>query len=290
MIGEFQRRTDAQKIELLTSDEYAPYQGAILQAYGKRIIPPHGKARSSQEAFYAASPGSGYAPVHKTRRKGCVVEVEFRVIFGPEEDLKEALERSAVSTQVNTAFIERHTETDRNRNARKPRKRYCFSRDWGVPEAVPYFTMYSYNFCWPVRTLRQKDTPRWLARPDASYGCGVGRSCLVTPRMDHLSLRSTKLGHKVFFDRFEVIEVFQFLKPIYNRHEISARLLSDPLRQIHDPGEQRIGIAVPAQFQEQFRTLRDGVDSELTQIGDGGQQSAFLHGAAPIEFRNSAGA
>jgi hypothetical protein len=24
-----------------------------------------------------------------------------------------------------------------------------------VHEAVSYFTLYSYNFCWPVRTLRQ---------------------------------------------------------------------------------------------------------------------------------------
>ena len=31
----------------------------------------------------------------------------------------------------------------------------CFSKDWEVHEAVSYFTLYSYNFCWPVRTLRQ---------------------------------------------------------------------------------------------------------------------------------------
>ena len=30
-------------------------------------------------------------------------------------------------------------------------------KDWHIHEAVTYFTMYSYNFCWPVRTLREKD-------------------------------------------------------------------------------------------------------------------------------------
>lgn len=37
------------------------------------------------------------------------------------------------------------------------RKSYCFSKDWDVHAAVTYFTMYSYNFCWAVRTLRIKD-------------------------------------------------------------------------------------------------------------------------------------
>ena len=53
-------------------------------------------------------------------------------------------------------LVERHNGTDRNRNARKARKTYCFSKDWWIHRAVTFFTMYSYNFCWPVRTLRKK--------------------------------------------------------------------------------------------------------------------------------------
>ncbi len=122
-VGEFQRRTEDQKIELLTSDEYAPYQGAILQAYGKTIVPPRtGKPGRPRKPYTLPPEDLVYATVHKTRRKGRVVNVEFRGVFGTEEALGEALERSAVSTQVNTAFIERHNGTDRNRNARKTRK------------------------------------------------------------------------------------------------------------------------------------------------------------------------
>jgi IS1 family transposase len=40
VVQDFQRRTDDQKIELLTSDEYSPYQGAIQKAYGQKILPP----------------------------------------------------------------------------------------------------------------------------------------------------------------------------------------------------------------------------------------------------------
>ena len=55
---------------------------------------------------------------------------------------------------VNTSFVERHNGTDRDRNARKVRKTYCFSKDWSIHRAFTFFTMYSYNFCWCVRTLK----------------------------------------------------------------------------------------------------------------------------------------
>jgi hypothetical protein len=29
-------------------------------------------------------------------------------------------------------------------------------KDWEVHESMTYFTLYSYNFCWPVRTLQEK--------------------------------------------------------------------------------------------------------------------------------------
>ena len=157
-VQEFHRRTDAEAIELLTSDEYAPYKGAIHQAYGEQVIPPPtGKPGRPKKPYHLPPQDLTYATVHKTRQQGRVVAVEFRTVFGTEESLRQALADSAVSSQVNTAFIERHNGSDRHRNARKTRKSYCFSKDWQVHEAVTYFTMYSYNFCWPIRTLREKD-------------------------------------------------------------------------------------------------------------------------------------
>src|SRR2546422_344059 len=67
-----------------------------------------------------------------------------------------------------TAFVERHHGTDRNRKGRKGRKTACCSKDWQVHNAVTYFTMYSYNFCWPVRTLRVRQTAGgWQPRTPA---------------------------------------------------------------------------------------------------------------------------
>ena len=58
---------------------------------------------------------------------------------------------------MRTSYLERHNATDRHRNARKGRKTYRFPKDWEAHEAMTCFTMFSYNFCWPVRTLRQGD-------------------------------------------------------------------------------------------------------------------------------------
>ena len=69
---------------------------------------------------------------------------------------------------MNTSFIERQNATDRGRNARKSRKTYRFSKDWQVHEAMTFLTMYSYNFCWRVRTLRIKESDgRWRQRSPA---------------------------------------------------------------------------------------------------------------------------
>ncbi len=69
---------------------------------------------------------------------------------------------SEVSVGVNTSFLERQKGADRGRNARKAHKTYRFSKDWQVHEAMTYLTMYGYNFCWALRTLRVKDDEgRW---------------------------------------------------------------------------------------------------------------------------------
>jgi hypothetical protein len=158
VLADFKNRTDGRTMSLITTDEYAPYQGAILKAYGRCVVPPRtGKPGRPAGPQWFAPPELNYATVHKTREKGRVVKVETRVIFGCEQTVQAALKASSVSRHVNTAFIERQNGTDRNRNARKVRKTSCFSKDWDVHDAVTYFTMFSYNFCWPVRTLAQLD-------------------------------------------------------------------------------------------------------------------------------------
>jgi IS1 family transposase len=160
LVAEFHRRTTGRVMRLMTSDEYPSYKVAIQQVYGLRSVPlrvlpqPRGRPRVPKRRV---PPELNYAMVHKHRRDGRVVKVSLETVFGSDGSVAAALEQSTVSNVVNTSFVERHNGTDRHRNARKGRGTYRFSKDWQVHEAMTYFTMYSYNFCWPVRTLATTD-------------------------------------------------------------------------------------------------------------------------------------
>ena len=148
LVEDFHARTGGRVMNLMTSDENPAYAEAIREVYGEEYQPRRRGRRGRRPAKRRRVPkGLRYATVHKTREKNRVVKVDQRVVYGTAIAVRAALAASAVSTAVNTVFVERHHGTDRNRNARKVRKSYCFSKDWAVHEAVSSFTLYSYNFC-----------------------------------------------------------------------------------------------------------------------------------------------
>ena len=155
LVQDFQARTGGRLMNLITSDEYPAYKTAIFEAYAVAQEQPRtGRPGRPRKPRKVLPEGLKYATVHKERQNGRVVKVTTRVVFGTLVAVMAALALSLVSKVVNTVFIERHNGSDRNRNRRKVRKTCCFSKDWAVHEAMTYYTMYSYNFCWPVRTLR----------------------------------------------------------------------------------------------------------------------------------------
>ena len=157
LVGDFRRRTGGRVMRLMTSDEYPVYAAAIRAAYGQSVTPPRTGRRGRPRKAYTAVPSAvTYATVHKERENNRVVSVSTRVVFGTAAAVAAAVARSAVSRAVNTCFVERHNGTDRNRCSRKARKSYGFSKDWAVHRAATAFSYFSYNFCWPVRTLRVK--------------------------------------------------------------------------------------------------------------------------------------
>ncbi len=156
VVGEVKGRTGGRVLDLVTSDEYPAYETALLNAYGEEVTTTAtGRRVRKMVAEKVPPPGMNYATVEKRRERGRVVEIVTRVVFGTMAGVQAALAKSSVSRRINTSFVERQHATDRHRNARKVRKTYTFSKDWSVHEAMTYFTMYSYNFCWPVRTLRE---------------------------------------------------------------------------------------------------------------------------------------
>lgn len=140
-------RTEGRPDLLLTSDEHQPYPPAIQAVY--------------EDAQTGELPKElVYSTVHKEREKGRVKEVRTRLLFGTLPLLLAYLDRSVASEVVNTSFVERQNGTDRHRCSRKVRKTYQFSKQVEVHDAATYFTLYSYNFCWPVRTLATKQGAR----------------------------------------------------------------------------------------------------------------------------------
>jgi IS1 family transposase len=157
LVEDFRQRTGGRLMNLMTSDEYPAYRTAIFAAYAVTQEQPRTGCRGRPRKAQKVLPKKlKYATVHKERANGRVVKVTTRVVFGTLAAVLAALALSLVSKVVNTVFVERHNGSDRNRNRRKVRKTCCFSKDWQVHEAMTYFTMYSYNFCWAVRTLRKK--------------------------------------------------------------------------------------------------------------------------------------
>jgi len=158
VVEDVKQRLEDRVPDLMTSDAYPTYETAILNTYGQEVATtPSGQPSRKLIPVKVAPPALTYATVEKRREKGRVVEILTRVVFGTMAAVVAALERSSVSRKINTSFLERQNATDRHHNARKVRKTYTFSKDWQVHEAMTYFTMYSYNFCWPVRTLDERN-------------------------------------------------------------------------------------------------------------------------------------
>jgi IS1 family transposase len=144
---------------LVTSDQLSSYQ-TVLKLVWPSTLPLQQDQRSTRRMRYkqpkrGPDPVLNYAMVCKERKNGRVVSVQTKAVFGSAASVDAALNQSSVSNTVNTSFVERHNGTDRHRNARKARKTYRFSKDWLIHQAAGYFTYYTYNFCWPVRTLAE---------------------------------------------------------------------------------------------------------------------------------------
>lgn len=169
LIRQVHARTGGRTDLLITSDEHAPYETSIRTVYGVAVARPRrpGPGRPPKPTP-VVPPELCYATVRKRRAKGRIVEVMRTIVFGTIALLTAMLSRSTVSTTINTSFVERNNGTDRHQNARKRRKTYAFSKDLRLHRAASYFIGYSYNFCWPVRTLRtQSAEGAWQPRTPA---------------------------------------------------------------------------------------------------------------------------
>jgi hypothetical protein len=174
VVAEVKDRLGDHAPALMTSDEYAAYETVIATTFSEVVVEtPTAPGRRPILPERRPSPGLTYATVHKERKEDRIVAIDRKVVLGSRESVERALKASVCSRTINTSFVERQHGTDRHRNARKARKTYRFSKDWRVHEAMTYSTLYSYNFCWPVRTIRARGEDGCWERRTPAMAAGL---------------------------------------------------------------------------------------------------------------------
>ena len=95
MVTDVKERLGGRALELITTDESTAYEGAILEAFGTEVAPPRtSKPGWPRKPSKVVPAGLHYATVQKTRKKGRVVDVVTRVIFGTAAAVEAALVKS----------------------------------------------------------------------------------------------------------------------------------------------------------------------------------------------------
>jgi hypothetical protein len=164
LLRQVKRQLQGRVPGLVSSDEFASYRTLLRRVWPAAPRPTRPDKRCTRRTrrllpsstHTRPDPALNYVTARKRRVAGRVVGVDPTVVFGTQRSVATALRRSTASHAINTSFLERHNATGRHRNARKARRSYRFSKDWLAHEAVTYFTYYTYNFCWCVRTLARR--------------------------------------------------------------------------------------------------------------------------------------
>lgn len=151
-----------------TSDELEHYVSAIHEEYGvEKTFPRTGKRGRPKKPIKVIPPNLIYSQVHKYREKGRVKQIDKKIIFGTEAQVKKSLQQSPVSKSVNTSFVERNNLTLRQQNGRLQRKTFQFSKEKELLYAQMHFFLGYYHFIRPHKGLRVRHNGRkkkWLER------------------------------------------------------------------------------------------------------------------------------
>lgn len=209
--------TDAQ-IPFFTSDQLAEYQTALLHAYGQWYQPPRNGERGRFPARRRiAPPELRYAQVVKRRKRGQVVAVSHKIVFGSSETVQACLEASTASATINTSFVERDNLTLRQHNRRLTRKTLGFSKDRSWLERQLWLMLAYYHLVLPHASLRSAIEP-----PEPTRGAGSTRRWRsVTPAMaagltDHIWTTTELLSYRVPTSFLERLSDLKHLFPDFD--------------------------------------------------------------------------
>lgn len=172
-----------------TSDELPHYPNALLRVYGiEKKFPLTHRVGRPRLPRLIPSPSLHYAQVVKTRRKGRIVNIQYKVIYGNEEDIKERLKKSTVSNSINTAFVERVNGTLRHIDKRLCRKTYCFSKNIKYHKDQLDLSLAYYHLIKPHRGLSSNHNAKKGGKKTPFFSAGL---------TDHIWTMNELLTYKV---------------------------------------------------------------------------------------------
>ena len=187
-------------IPFFTSDQLPHYAPALLQVYGIPeilLLVPGKRGRKPKPKLLRPS-DLHYAQVVKHRRRGRVVKVTTKVVFGSEEAVQSRLVASSASQTINTSFVERNNLTCRQCNGGLSRKVLSFSKELTWLEKHLWLTLAYYHFVLPHDSLK-----RPLPQPQPTRGSGSPKKWKpITPAMaagitDHIWTMEELLTYRV---------------------------------------------------------------------------------------------
>ncbi len=115
-------------LRVFFSDQRSQYWDAIPKSFAQWVQPKcKGQRGPLPKPRRVPPPDLLYVQVVKHRRKGRVVKVTTKVVFGTPEALEAYLKESTAGRSVNTAFVERQNNTMHQHNRRFTRKTLGFS-------------------------------------------------------------------------------------------------------------------------------------------------------------------
>jgi IS1 family transposase len=151
-------------IPLFTSDELVHYESVLAEIYSEEIpVENTGKRGRPRLPEKKIDPELDYAVVHKTRKKGKVVKVERRIVYGDEKRIDEKIAKSP-GKKINTSYIERSNGTLRQTDGHLRRKSQTFAKEMPYLKARLAVIILIYNCIRPHNTLSKNPdksrTPR----------------------------------------------------------------------------------------------------------------------------------
>jgi IS1 family transposase len=149
---EKKRNPDSQ-IPLFISDEWDPFEEALLNVYGTPEQPSYKGIGRKPNPVLVPKEDLKYAQVCKKREHGSIVGMVKRVVFGDLNDILKILGADS-DGKISTSYIERFNLTIRNSLARFIRRTMNFSKKRKVHSKIVGFLQAWYNFVKPHKSLR----------------------------------------------------------------------------------------------------------------------------------------